>query len=224
MAKKNFKVERVYDMADTFKELYTQGQSGKIFNNVYSLIVGENNILLAMKNVRTGIGRHTKGIDGKTIAAYEKMSADELIGIVKRRLNNFKPMKVKQIFIPKSNGTKRTLGILTFEDRLIQQCIRQVLEPICESQFHPNSFGFRSLRSTRHAVNKMILLTQMTKYDYCVDIDIEDFFDNVNHEILINQIHNLGIRDKKLLGIISKMLKANVEGKGIKKKRADSRQ
>ena len=57
----------------------------------------------------------------------------------------------------------------------------------------------------------------MTKYDYCVDIDIEDFFDNVNHEILINQIHNLGIRDKKLLGIISKMLKANVEGKGIKK-------
>ena len=217
MAKKNFKVERVYDMADTFKELYTQGQSGKIFNNLYGLIIGENNILLAMKNVRTGIGRHTKGIDGKSIAAYERMPVEELTGIVKRRLNNFKPMKVKQIFIPKSNGTKRTLGILTFEDRLIQQCIRQVLEPICESQFHPNSFGFRSLRSTKHAVNKMILLTQMTKYDYCVDIDIENFFDNVNHEKLINQIHNLGIHDKKLLAIISKMLKANVEGERIKR-------
>ena len=217
MSKKNFKVERVYNMADTFKELYTQGQSGKIFNNLYSLIIGENNILLAMKNVRTGIGRHTKGIDGKSIAAYEKIPVDKLIGIVKRRLNNFKPMKVKQIFIPKSNGTKRTLGILTFEDRLIQQCIRQILDPICESQFHPNSFGFRSLRSTKHAVGKMVLLTQMTKYDYCVDIDIENFFDNVNHEILINQIHNLGIHDKKLLAIISKMLKVSVQGERIKR-------
>ena len=170
-----------------------------------------------MKNVRIVIERHTKGIDGKTIVAYEKMSVDELIGIVKQRLNNFKPMKIRQIFIPKSNGTKRTLGILTFEDRLIQQCIRQVLEPICESKFHLNSFGFRSLRSTKHAVNKMILIMQMTKYDYCVDIDIKDFFDNINHEILLNQIYNLGIHDKKLLAIISKMLRVNVEGEGIKR-------
>ena len=217
MANKNFKVERVYDMADTFKELYTQGHDRKIFNNLYGLIVSESNILLAMKNVSTDIGRHTKGIDGKTIETYEKMSVDELIGIVKRRLTNFKPMKVKRIFIPKADGSKRTLGILTFEDRLIQQCIRQVLEPICESQFHPDSFGFRSLRSTKHAVIKMITLMQMTKYDYCVDVDIEKFFDNVNHEVLINQIDNLGIHDKKLLAIISKMLKVNVEGEGIKR-------
>ena len=217
MAKKNFKVERVYDMTDTFKELYTQGQSGKIFNNLYSLIISDNNILLAMKNISTSSGRHTKGIDGKTIAMYQKMSVENLIGIVKQRLNNFKPMKVRQIFIPKSNGTKRTLGILTFEDRLIQQCIRQVLEPICESKFHLNSFGFRSLRSTKHAVNKMILIIQMTKYDYCVDIDIKDFFDNINHEILLNQIYNLGIHDKKLLAIISKMLRVNVEGEKIKR-------
>ena len=217
MAKKFFKVERVYDMTDIFKKFYTQSQDKKIFNNLYSFIAGENNILLAMKNIRLSIGRHTKGIDGKTIATYEKMSSEKLIQLVKSRLNNFKPMKVKRIFIPKSNGTKRTLGIVTFEDRLIQQCIRQVLEPICESQFHPNSFGFRSLRSTKHAVNKMILLLQMSKYDYCVDIDIKDFFDNVNHEILINQIYNIGIRDKKLMSIISKMLKVNVEGEGIKK-------
>ena len=217
MAQKNFKVERVYDMADTFKELYTQGQNGKIFNNLYGLIVKDSNILLAMKNIRLSINRHTKGVDGKTISHYEKMPPEKLIQLVKRRLSNFKPMKVRRIFIPKDNGTKRTLGILTFEDRLIQQCIRQVLEPICESKFHPNSFGFRTLRSTRHAVSKMVLTLQMAKYDYCVDIDIKDFFDSVNHEVLINQIYNLGFRDKKLLAIISKMLKANVEGEGTKK-------
>ncbi len=217
MAQKNFKVERVYDMSDTFKRLYAQGQSGKIFNDLYGLIVKESNILLAMKNIKLSINRNTKGVDGKTISYYEKISDEKIIQLVKRRFNNFKPMKIRRIFIPKDNGTRRNLGVLTFEDRLIQQCIRQVLEPVCESKFHPNSFGFRTLRSTRHAVNKMILLMQMSKYDYCVDIDIKDFFDSVNHEVLINQIYNLGFHDKKLLAIISKMLKANVEGEGIKK-------
>lgn len=217
MAQKNFKVKRVYDMSDTFKELYIQGQNGKTFSNLYGLIVKENNILLAMKNIRLSINRHTKGVDGKTVSHYEKMPPEKLIQLVKRRLSNFKPMKVRRIFIPKDNGTKRPLGILTFEDRLIQQCIKQVIEPFCESKFHPNSFGFRSLRSTRHAVSKMVLLMQMTKYDYCIDIDIKDFFDNVHHDVLVNQIYNLGICDKKLLAIISKMLKVNVEGEGTKK-------
>ena len=217
MAQKNFKVERVYDMADTFNNLYTQGHNGKIFNNLYGLIVKDSNILLAMKNIRLSINRHTKGVDGKTVSYYEKMPPEKLIQLVKRRLSNFKPMKVRRIFIPKNNGGKRSLGIITFEDRLIQQCIRQVLEPVCESKFHPNSFGFRSLRSTRHAVSKMVLLIQMTKYDYCVDIDIKNFFDNVDHAVLVNQIYSLGICDKKLLAIISKMLKVNVEGEGTKK-------
>ena len=153
MAQKNFKVKRVCDMTDTFKDLHTQGQNGKTFSDLYRLIVDGNDILLAMKNVMSSVRRRTKGADGKTISAYENFSEEKLIQLVRRRLNNFKPMKVRRIFIPKSNGTKRTLGILTFEDRLIQQCIRQVLEPICESKFHANSFGFRSLRSTKHDVN-----------------------------------------------------------------------
>ena len=72
MAQKNFKVKRVYDMSDTFKELYIQGQNGKTFSNLYGLIVKENNILLAMKNIRLSINRHTKGVDGKTVSHYEK--------------------------------------------------------------------------------------------------------------------------------------------------------
>lgn len=216
-AKNKFQVARKYDLEKTFNQLFVQSKTEKIFDNLYKLIVGEDNILLAMKNTRLGIGRNTKGVDGKTVSYYEKLPAEKLIQIVKRRFNNFTPMKIRRIFIPKSNGKQRVLGIVTVEDRILHQCIKQILEPICESKFHSNSFGFRSLRSTKHAINKTVLLLQMTKYEYCVDVDIKDFFDNVDHAILIEQLYKLGICDKKLLEIISKMLKAKVEGDANKK-------
>ena len=211
-----FQVERMYDLEKVFNQLFAQGKDNKVFNSLHKLILSEDNILLALKNIGLKIGRHTRGVDGKTISDYEKLPTEKFIQIVKRRFNNFKPMKVRRIAIPKDNGTQRILGILTVEDRIIQQCIKQILEPICESKFHPNSFGFRPLRSTKYAINQMILLLQMAKYDYCVDIDLKNFFDNVAHEILIEQIYNLGIHDKKLLSVISKMLKVYVEGEGIK--------
>ena len=216
-AKNKFQVERKYDLEETFNQLFVQGKTEKNFDNLYKLIVGENNILLAMKNTRLGIGRNIKGVDGKTVSYYEKLPAEKLIQIVKRRFNNFKPMKIRRIFIPKSNGKQRVLGIMTVEDRILHQCIKQILDPICESKFHSNSFGFRSLRSTKHAVNKLVLILQMTNYEYCVDVDIKDFFHNVDHAILIEQLYRLGVCDKKLLEIISKMLKAKVEGEGTKK-------
>ena len=216
-AKNKFQVERKYDLEETFNQLFVQSKTEKIFDNLYRLIVGEDNLLLAMKNTRLGIGRNIKGVDGKTVSYYEKLPAEKLIQIVKRRFNNFKPMKIRRTFIPKSNGKQRVLGIMTVEDRILHQCIKQILEPICESKFHSNSFGFRSLRSTKHAVNKMIMILQMSKYEYCVDVDIKDFFDSVDHAILIEQLYKLGICDKKLLAIISKMLKAKVEGEGTKK-------
>jgi len=215
--KNKFKVDRIYNMEEISDKLYAQGKKEKIFNHLYNLIIGEDNILLAMKNIKLNINRNTKGSDGKTIADYENISTEKLIQIVKQRFVRFRPMKVRRIFIPKSNGTQRSLGILTFEDRLIQQCVKQILEPICEAKFHSNSFGFRPLRSTKHAISKMTLLMQMTKYDYCVDIDIKDFFDNVDRDVLMNQIYNLGIRDKKLLSILSKMFKVEIEGEGILK-------
>ena len=149
--KNKFKVDRIYDMEEISDKLYAQGKSGKIFNQLYNLIIGEDNILLAMKNIKLTINQNTKGSDGKTIADYENISTEKLIQIVKQRLIRFRPMKVRRVFIPKSNGKQRSLGILTFEDRLIQQCVKQILEPICEAKFHSNSFGFRPLCSTKHA-------------------------------------------------------------------------
>lgn len=100
-------------------------------------------------------------------------------------------------------------------DRLIQQCILQVLEPICEAKFFKRSNGFRPNHSAENAIAQAERMIQNVGCHYVIDIDIKSFFDNVNHGKLLKQMWTLGIRDKKLLSIISAMLKAEVAGIGF---------
>ena len=103
-------------------------------------------------------------------------------------------------------------------DRLIQQCFLQVLEPICQAKFHDRSFGFRPNRSQENAVAVTYSLAQRQGLHFVVDLDIKGFFDNVSHGKLLRQMWALGIRDKKLLSIISSMLKSEVAGIGFPEK------
>ena len=180
------------------------------------VIGSKQNIRLAYRNLKGNTGSKTKGTDGKTIEDISKLNDEMLIKEVRARLEDYNPLPVRRVYIPKpGSDKKRPLGIPTIWDRLIQQCILQVLEPICEPKFHNHSYGFRPNRSTHHAVSRMVSLINLGKHYYCVDIDIKGFFDNVNHGKLMKQIWNLGIRDKRLLCIISKLLKCEIEGEGI---------
>ena len=203
-------------MQKAFDELYQQSKNGNNFYKLLEIIGSEQNICLAYRNLKTNSGSKTVGTDGKTIEDIKGLSDREVIETVRKQLADYHPQSVRRVFIPKpGSDKKRPLGIPCIWDRLIQQCILQVLEPICEPKFHNHSYGFRQNRDAHHAVSRVVSMVNMYKHYYCVDVDIKGFFDNVNHGKLLKQIWTLGIRDKRLLCIISKILKSEIEGEGI---------
>jgi len=204
-----------YDFQEVQDNLYKQGKDDVKFKNLMELITDERNILLAYRNIKRNKGSKTPGTNFNNILELAETEPQQLIEYVRKRLMDYKPEPVRRVEIPKVGGTgTRPLGIPCIEDRLIQQCIKQVLEPICEAKFHKHSYGFRPNRSTHHAMSRMTTLANINHLHYVVDIDIKGFFDNVNHGKLLRQMWSLGIQDKSLLSVISKMLKADIEGIG----------
>lgn len=216
--KDTLRYNEYYGTQKVFDELYAKSKRNENFYKLYELIISEENILLAFRTIKSNRGSTTKGSNSHTIKDIKKWTEEEIVAYVRKRLQYYQPQPVRRIFIPKHDGRMRPLGIPTIEDRIIQQCIKQVLEPICEAKFYDYSYGFRPNRSAKHAVARCYHLMQRADLYYVVDIDIKDFFDNVNHSKLLKQIYSLGIRDKRVISIISKMLKCEVIGEGIQTK------
>lgn len=200
-----------YRMQDTFDMLHEQSKSGSMFKNLMGIISSSENIKLAYRNIKKNIGSKTAGVDGRKITDIAKLTEEQFIGYVRNKLRDYKPKAVRRVEIPKPNGETRPLGIPAIWDRVIQQCILQVLEPIVEAKFSDRSHGFRPNRSVENAIAQSYRLMQKSKMSYVIDIDIKGFFDNVSHVKLLKQMWTLGIRDKNLLCIISKMLKAKIK-------------
>lgn len=199
-----------YDMMEVFDNLYAKSLNGEIFKNLMNFIISDDNILLAYRNIKQNAGSKTKGIDKQTICDIKELESTNFLKIIKEMFEQYTPKPVRRVDIPKGNGKTRPLGIPTIWDRMIQQCILQILEPICEAKFNDRSYGFRPNKSAHHALAKSVKYMQLTKLSFVVDIDIKGFFDNVNHSKLIKQMWTLGIRDKSLLGIIRAMLNSPI--------------
>ena len=170
------------------------------------------NLALAWKRVKSNRG--SAGIDGLTIQAtaeYLKTCWSQ----IKETLQNgsYRPQPVRRVQIPKSGGGMRKLGIPTVTDRLIQQALLQVLQPLIDPTFSEHSYGFRPGRRAHDAVLSARRYGQ-AGYRVVVDVDLEKFFDRVNHDVLMDRLAKR-IDDKAVLRLIRRYLNAGVMGNGI---------
>ena len=137
-AKKKSKLRHAeyYDMQKTFDSLYADSKSGEVFGHLMDIISAPNNIKLAFRNIKGNDGSHTAGTDGRTIESLAVMSEDKFVKLIQKQFRRYEPKAVKRVEIPKPNGKMRPLGIPCIIDRIVQQCILQVMEPICEAKFY----------------------------------------------------------------------------------------
>ena len=178
------------------------------------VILSKENLNRAYKKVVANKG--ASGVDGVTVEElgdYIRENREKIVTSLRNR--TYIPKPVRRVYIPKDNGKKRPLGILTALDRTIQQAIAQPISDIYEEIFSDYSYGFRAGRSCHDAIRQALEYLN-DGYEWVVDIDIEQFFDKVNHDKLI-QILREQVNDSTTLNLIRKYLKAGVMENGLEK-------
>ena len=180
-------------------------------------IARRDNLEHACQRVKSNKG--APGIDGMTVEELERWLNTHMAELREQLLNgSYCPQAVKGVSIPKPNGGRRQLGIPTAIDRLVQQAFEQVLTPILDPQMSESSYGFRPKRSAHQALKAGSAYVEQG-YTVAVDLDLEKFFDKVNHDILMSKLARR-IKDKRVLYYIRQMLKAGMmDNEGIKQKR-----
>ena len=175
-------------------------------------ILSEENLQKAIRKVKKNKG--APGVDKMTVQEVEEWFNQYKEDLISKILNiQYKPMPVKRVYIPKPNGKRRPLGIPTVVDRVIQQAMLQVLNEIYEPVFSEHSYGFRPNRSAHMAMEEVLSYLN-DGYEWIIDLDIEKFFDTVNHDKLISILRER-VNDSKTLHLIRAYLQAGVLDKGL---------
>ena len=162
-------------------------------------ILSKENLEMAIKKVKQNKG--VSGVDKMTVEEVECWFEQYQEVLISKIMNKqYRPMPVKRVYIPKPNGKQRPLGIPTVVDRVIQQALLQVLTEIYELIFSEHSFGFRPRRSAHMAMEEVLQYLN-EGYEWMVDLDIEKFFDTVNHDKLISILRE-NVNDATTLHLI----------------------
>ncbi|MFD2212249.1 group II intron reverse transcriptase/maturase [Metabacillus endolithicus] len=196
---------------DKLYQLSSESKKNPIgFKGLLEIMSCETTIMTAIHNIKSNKGSNTPGVDGKTIEYFLQKDYQEVIDELQSNFRNYTPDLVRRKNIEKESGGTRPLGIPTIKDRIIQECMRIVIEPIAEGKFFDHSYGFRPMRDQKHALARVQSIIYSTDCHYAVEGDIKGFFDNVNHTVLLKQLYHIGIRDRRVLMIIKSMLKAKI--------------
>ncbi len=187
-------------------------QNRALTRHMMEKVASSANLNQAYKRVKANGG--APGVDGMTVNDLRPWLADNRERLIVLLLKgNYRPKPVRGVEIPKPGGGVRQLGIPTVVDRLVQQAIAQVLEPILDPTFSASSFGFRPGRGAHDALRQAREYVA-DGYENVVDLDLEKFFDRVNHDILMARLARR-IGDKRLLGIIRSFLQAGMMADGV---------
>lgn len=187
---------------------WVEGSSDPPTDQLLEMVVDSDNMKQAWKQVKRNKG--AAGVDGRSIADAQAFLRDHWPELRTALLNEtYRTYPVLRIEIPKPGGGVRKLGIPTVIDRLVQQAITQILTPIFDPQFSESSFGFRPGRGAHDAIRQAQSIQQEGK-QWVVDMDLKQFFDEVDHDILMSRLGRR-IKDKRLKRLINAFLKAGVQ-------------
>lgn len=208
------------EMKQTLDFLYEKSKEGIAFTGLVEAMVNEVTIVTAIHNIKSNKGSKTAGVDQMKMDRYLQMPREELIALIRDNFSNYRPKPARRVYIPKKNGKQRPLGIPTVLDRIIQECVRIIIEPICEAKFYPHSYGFRPYRAQKHAIRDIVnVINSATRSPdqpvWAVEGDIKGCFDNIDHRILLKKIWRIGIHDKRVIKMIQQMLKAGYIESGL---------
>ena len=195
---------------DDFRQIYEQKEEQQV--ELIEWILQDRNIDEAIKNVKRNKG--AAGVDGMTVDeldVYFTLQREELKAQI--REGKYRPRPVRRVYIPKANGKKRPLGIPTVTDRVVQQMTAQILSLGYDKYFSDYSYGFRANRDCHGAIEKALEYLN-DGYEWVIDLDIEKYFDTVNHDKLISILRER-INDAKTLRLIRQFLRAKVMEDGL---------
>jgi group II intron reverse transcriptase/maturase len=182
-----------------------------VFQRIYRLLFNADLYLAAYKKIYAKEGNMTPGVDKETIDGFKWETIEKLIEDIK--FERYHPKPVRRVYIPKKNGSQRPLGVPSFQDKLVQEVIRSILEAIYEPIFLDYSHGFRPNRSCQTVlfdIKKNCLGTV-----WIIEGDIRDFFGSVNHKLLLELIESK-IQDLRFIGLIERFLKAGYMEEGTR--------
>lgn len=193
------------------KEVFNAG-GRPAFKGLLEIMSAEPTIITAIHNIKSNHGSETPGVDSKTMRKdYLQKPFPWVIKDIQKAFRYFEPQKIRRVYIDKpGKAEKRPLGIPTIRDRIVQECMRIVLEPVLEAQFFEHSYGFRPMRDAAMPLEHIDILMHNKGHYWIVEGDISKCFDRIDHSILLKRLYHMGVKDRRVLQIIKAMLKAGI--------------
>ena len=180
----------------------------KVYYSLYDRMLSIDNLRKGFQKVKSSKG--AAGIDGQTIGDFAEDLEDNLAQLAQElRDKSYRPLPVKRVEIPKPNGGVRLLGIPAVRDRVVQQALLDILQPIFDPEFHPSSYGYRPGRSAHQAIAKATLFIREYDMRWVVDMDLSKCFDTLDHAIIIQSIRKR-VSDGSILKLIRLFLTSGV--------------